>query len=338
MAEVRLTFEERKFIIKCYWKHENITEVQRQFERQFQKTPPTRRTIAHIRDKFEADGTVQDINKQCSGRPRTSTNPNGEDQLLETLSRSPKKSIRQLACEIGIPKSSVHRMLKRAHWKSCVPTLIQALNEDDPDRRVQFCKWYLNKFTEDAAFPEKIVWSDEATFKLNGSVNRHNCTYWALENPHFTMEHHLNLPGVTVWCGMSALGIIGPFFFYQTVSVPVYSNLLMENVGPQIEEMFGDEGIYFQQDWATSHYLDATHPNKWIGRQGSVEFPARSPDLTPMDFFLWGYLKDKVYVAKPATIDDLKNKIRRQCLAIPNEMFGQCCRIHCCMLSALFGK
>ena len=56
-------------------------------------------------------------------------------------------------------------------------------------------------------------------------------------------------------------------------------------------------------------YFDATHPNKWIGRRGSVEFPARSPDLTPMDFFLWGYLKDKVYAAKPATIEDLKNEI-----------------------------
>ena len=36
-----------------------------------------------------------------------------------------------------------------------------------------------------------------------------------------------------------------------------------------------------------------------------------------MDFFLWGYLKDKVYGSKPATVDELKEEIERQCLAVP---------------------
>ena len=54
--------------------------------------------------------------------------------------------------------------------------------------------------------------------------------------------------------------------------------------------------------------------------RGSVEFPARSPDLTPMDFFFWGYLKDKVYAAKPETIEGLKEEIRIKCLAISNEV------------------
>ena len=32
-----------------------------------------------------------------------------------------------------------------------------------------------------------------------------------------------------------------------------------------------------------------------MGRRGSHEWPARSPDLTPCDFFLWGWLKEQVY-------------------------------------------
>ena len=78
MANAQLTFEEKKFILKCYWKHENIMEVQRQFNRQFQKTPPTRRTIARIKEKFEVHGTLHNVSKQCSGRPRTSTSPEKE--------------------------------------------------------------------------------------------------------------------------------------------------------------------------------------------------------------------------------------------------------------------
>ena len=72
-------------------------------------------------------------------------------------------------------------------------------------------------------------------------------------------------------------------------------------------------------------HLDAAFPNTWIGRRGAIEYPARSPDLTPMDFFLWGYLKDKVYRTKPRTIDALKMEIERQCRDFPNDLFRDVC-------------
>ena len=75
--------------------------------------------------------------------------------------------------------------------------------------------------------------------------------------------------------------------------------------------------LYFQQDGAPPHYsravreyLDETFPEKWIGRRGPIDWLARSPDLTPMDFFFWGVLKDKVYSRKPRSVGDLKNYIR----------------------------
>jgi hypothetical protein len=37
---------------------------------------------------------------------------------------------------------------------------------------------------------------------------------------------------------------------------------------------------------------------RWIGRGGSITWPPRSPDLTPLDFFLWGYAKNIVYQVK----------------------------------------
>ena len=183
-----------------------------------------------------------------------------------------------------------------------------ALNKDDPDRRIEFCEWYRAGCADDNTFSMKIIWSDEATLKLNGSINRHNCSYWAQENPHLTVERHLNLPGVTVWCGLSAKGLIGPFFFEGTVTGLNYLDMLQEFAMPCFQEQFGDAEFYFQQDGALPHFhrdvrgcLDENLQNRWIGRRGAVEFPARSPDLTPMDFFL-GFLKDKVYSRKPETM------------------------------------
>ena len=56
-----------------------------------------------------------------------------------------------------------------------------------------------------------------------------------------------------------------------------------------------------------------------IGRRGPIEWPARSPDLTPLDFYLWGHLKDLVYARCPRTVEDLKNFIREAILEI-NEL------------------
>lgn len=102
MAEPRLNFEQRKFRLKCYWKCENIAELQRQFRAKFQTDPPTRLTIARIRDRFEADGTVQDVHNHRSGRPRTSTSLTREERVMEAYYQSPRKSLRQAACETGI--------------------------------------------------------------------------------------------------------------------------------------------------------------------------------------------------------------------------------------------
>jgi hypothetical protein len=41
----------------------------------------------------------------------------------------------------------------------------------------------------------------------------------------------------------------------------------------------------------------------------SKEWPPRSPDLSPPDFFLWGYLKGNVYKNNPHTVEELKNNI-----------------------------
>ena len=66
--------------------------------------------------------------------------------------------------------------------------------------------------------------------------------------------------------------------------------------------------MWVQQNGASAHftaqvreYLDNTYPNKELGRGGPVPWPARSPDLTKMDFFLWGYIKEICFKSSPTT-------------------------------------
>ncbi|CAH2109244.1 unnamed protein product [Euphydryas editha] len=56
-------------------------------------------------------------------------------------------------------------------------------------------------------------------------------------------------------------------------------------------------------------YLDATFPQRWIGRLGYFLWPPRSPDLNPLDFFYWGYIKEKVYKKPVTSVEDLRERI-----------------------------
>jgi hypothetical protein len=61
---------------------------------------------------------------------------------------------------------------------------------------------------------------------------------------------------------------------------------------------------------STAHYFTVQY----------VQWPVRSPDLSPCDYFLWGYLKSKVYSTRPMTIEDLKQRILDKISAILEEM------------------
>ncbi|GFY01794.1 uncharacterized protein TNCV_1467861 [Trichonephila clavipes] len=75
--------------------------------------------------------------------------------------------------------------------------------------------------------------------------------------------------------------------------------------------------LWFQQDGATCHtaratidLLKDTFGDCLISRFGPVNWPPRSCDLTPLDYFLSGYVKSLVYADKPQTLDHLEVNIR----------------------------
>jgi len=77
--------------------------------------------------------------------------------------------------------------------------------------------------------------------------------------------------------------------------------------------------LWFQQDGATPHTvvisiaaLRRLFPQRVISLFGDVPWPPRSPDLTAPDFFLWGYLKSKVYITRPRALHALKENIREE--------------------------
>ena len=305
-----------------YAEFKSIIRVQREFRRVFNRDAPTARSIKKWRDTFLATGSV--LKKHGGGR-------RASDEMVANVQaafeRSPRKSLRRASRELQIPKSTLQRIVhKRLKLHAYKLQLVQRLEPNDMPKRVEFANTMLDRLGADPDFMTKIFFSDEATFHLSGKVNRHNVRIWGSENPHAIQEHVRDSPKMNVWCSLSHNKVIGPFFFAEkTVRGTTYLDMLEQFFFPQIEQL--QPNIVFQQDGAPPHWsnevrttLDNIFPGRWIGRGGPIAWPPRSPDLTPLDFFLWGYVKDKVYATPVRDLRDLRERIIEAIESIPEDI------------------
>ena len=81
--------------------------------------------------------------------------------------------------------------------------------------------------------------------------------------------------------------------------------------------------IVFQKDRTPPHFaadvrrfLDKTFPGRWIGRGDPIRWAPRWPDLTPLDSFLWGHLKNVVYLSPCEDLAELKSRIHDEIKSI----------------------
>jgi hypothetical protein len=80
-------------------------------------------------------------------------------------------------------------------------------------KRCDLCCNFLEKLADDDTTMNKLVFSDEATFRLSGQVNRHNLRNWGSGNPHESLEHERDRAKLNVFAAVSRENLYGPFFF-----------------------------------------------------------------------------------------------------------------------------
>ena len=184
---------------------------------------------------------------------------------------------------------------------------------------------------------DSFIIGDEAGFSMNGEVNTHNIRQYAPKGqpPAFNFERNDSRAKLTVWAALGGNGLlVGPYFFDGNVNGIAYLRMLNEFVFPQLAVNFNNQyweglfrGLWWAQDGAPAHRViqvrdrlnEVFGNNRVVGLDHDVEWPPRSPDLTPCDFFLWGYLKDKVFSTPPQNIQDLRQKIIEQFNALREQ-------------------
>lgn len=231
--------------------------------------------------------------------------------------------------------SSIKRKKYRVYavitTNSRISFIVPGLEEGDNARRLEFCRFLLHTDVEDGDFLKRILWTDESNFSHEGITNLHNLHHWEKrgQNPHKKRQTSSQRKfSVNVWAGVIGRNLVGPYFLPERLNGNNYleflQNDLPELVLPVLEE---DVPIVFQNDGCPAHYqrtvrehLDNAFPNSWIGRAGPIPWPARSPDLTPLDFYVWGRAKELVYATEVPTKEILVERINTAFVKMQEEM------------------
>lgn len=118
-----------------------------------------------------------------------------------------------------------------------------------------------------------------------------------------------------MWCGLHwQVGFIGPFWLEETLNQDRYHDLLRDQVFPRLNEIFGEDlqQQIFQQDGAPAHtafsslaFLYSKFNFLLSKKSAELEWPAGSPDLTVMDFYLFGRVKSMMLYH--SSIEAMKN-------------------------------
>ncbi|XP_065223877.1 uncharacterized protein LOC135848033 [Planococcus citri] len=328
------TSPQRAFIVKAFYKNnDSYVKAIRAFRKQFnfhgKSAVPTRPTVKLWVKNFEE--TSQAGKKKPTGRKRSVRTAETVERVRHSVQISPTQSYRKRAAHLGIKRSSMQQILsKDLNFHPYKILITQKLEETDYDARKSFAADMLERIDSGEVPLKSLLVTDEAHFYINGDVNKQNMQYWSDNNPMSVQEKPLHSAKLTVWMGVAEYGLVGPYVFDGTVNGDRYRAMLSEFLIPELKRKRKYSATWFQQDGATCHSADKTitllrehFHDRIISRNTKIPWPPRSPDLSACDYFLWGYLKSKVYVNKPQTLTDLQNNIIHECALISQGMLAK---------------
>lgn len=282
------------------------------------RNTPGRRLFLSIDRRLRETGTLRPQLAGHCGRPKVDAH---DEEILDAIEETPQSSTRVVAAQLDLSHMMVWRRLKEQQLHPYHLTTVQELLDEDYPKRIGFCDWLLTENTRNANFVNHILFTDEATFNRNGITNHHNEHIWAEENPHEKkVTHHQRMFKVNVWIGIVDNNLIGPVFLPNNLNGENYLQFLQNELPEYLEEvnLRIRQNMWYLHDGAPAHYSDEVrqhlyeqYPGRWIGRgpDAPIAWSPRGPDLNPIDFSVWGFMKTDVYAVEITSEQQLRNRI-----------------------------
>ena len=242
-----------------------------------------------------------------------------------------KGHLRDASEELDISMTTIWRILRlELKWKPYKPLRVNMLTEKNKEDRVNFCKWYLD---QEEDFGQRVIWSDEKWFVLQGAPNSKNDVTWVPWHPE--EEEECRRQGdskIMAWVALvDGVGLTVRWMTDESgrsvsVTADRYLSMIRDYVWPEVRHRSSRRHYWWQQDGATSHctnlvldFVGQKFRNRVISRRSPIPWPPYSPDLSPLDFFLWGWAESHVRRIKPSSISELKTAVEEVIGSVPED-------------------
>ncbi|KAJ8912023.1 hypothetical protein NQ315_003560, partial [Exocentrus adspersus] len=122
-------------------------------------------TVSKTIKRFDDTGTNK--NRPKPGRPKTETSEEHQMEVAQSFVENLHLTLRKASQDLQINRVSIFRILKIIKFHP-YKIHLHEINEDDPDRRLEFCENMMERIAQNHNYSSFIVFSDESTFQLNG--------------------------------------------------------------------------------------------------------------------------------------------------------------------------
>ena len=281
------------------------------------------RSFVHkVRQDLQSDnGTVSKTAKRKENSTRFDKIRTDDfvKEIKQTVDANPRNSMRSLAKHYKVSEGTIRNVVhENMGYKSYALKKGQFLSQKMKENRLLKSKLLLNKFKDPAT--QDLVWffSDEKNFDQDQKVNRRNDRWLCEDSSEVPIVMLNKFPASVMVLGVvSSEGhVMPPHFFAKGLKVnsAVYIEVLKTVVKPWIDSVRNGRLYVFQQDSAPSHKARLTQ--EWMAENFNDHvtpdtWPPNSPDLNPLDYYVWGVVEKEVNEHFHNTLDSLKATILR---------------------------
>lgn len=338
--------EQRSCVKFCVANEISCAETLRMLQKAFKDTCMSKTQAYEWYNLFKGGRTeVEDLPR--SGRPSTSTDEQSVEEVKKIVMDNRRVSVREIAREIGIPKTSVHRILTEfLNMRRVAARLVpKKLNFMQKQRRIDVSEEMLSELRNDPMFFSHIITGDESWVYEFDMETEQQSSEWRLPNepkPKKPRQSKSKIKTLlTVFFDIR--GIVHYEFLPagQTVNKEYYL-AVMKRLRDAIRRKRPD--LWANKSWILHHDNAPAHTSMLVRNylaKHSVNIaphPPYSPDLAPCDFFLFPKLKLPLRGKRFDTVEMIKENATKELKALPVSAYEKAFedwskRFHMCIAS-----